>query len=636
MAVITPLPVNTLLLYFSQRTITQADLDLHGAELYDHRDLDKLVKRIGWNEPPAGMKHGAWLPGQNNNGCAIFTGDFKPFTEEILRTRLSPSSQVAEHDIILLRGHDWVKEPCPKQVAFVESYIKGVVFQRETGIPTIVCNGTSGWSSARYWNRCLWKGHNVEAFILFDSLNRHDSQKCANQKTTENAFAEMLSVEFGCKVRIVRLPDPPLTKADSFWGVDDYVAFHKQESNLQRMVDKAKPYEPLQATDTNPFDITTSALDYFAEPLPQPPEFIIADILPLDVCVLSGASGSSKTTLELNQGHHVILGLDWHGHKILRPGPVIYLTAEDKRETFRWRAFNLTDSMGLALEQHQLLRKQFHLFDCRKIRPRQFVTLDDTGRFQRGRIVDWVCETFYRTQPSVIYVDPWRFFAPPERTVNEGIAEAMTEMQRLQEEMNAAVTIVGHVNKSDVINSAIHQNATSGGAALGDHARSELQLVRIAKHSQGKMPRSLSKEKFAPSSPSRIFALYIHKLNHAQYDTRPIYIERNGWRWIDHPYDGVALTLEEALAQEEGAVELPRIKLYEFLTSALQKGKRYSKNECIESPTIRDFVGVTKVEMKTVADVLVEEGYAEERVDPAAVGRAGAKKKYLHPTEPKF
>ena len=70
-----------------------------------------------------------------------------------------------------------------------------------------------------------------------------------------------------------------------------------------------------------------------------------------DVGHLAAPGGVGKTTLLLFQVVHIVLGWDLFGEKIKRSGPVIYLTAEDDRETVVGRLRSVYEALKLTPEQ---------------------------------------------------------------------------------------------------------------------------------------------------------------------------------------------------------------------------------------------------------------------------------------------
>src|SRR5262249_33512851 len=69
-----------------------------------------------------------------------------------------------------------------------------------------------------------------------------------------------------------------------------------------------------------------------------------------DIGLLAAPGGVGKTTLLLFQAVHIVLGRDLFGCKVMRAGPVIYMTAEDDRDTMVARVRHMCSELGLSDE----------------------------------------------------------------------------------------------------------------------------------------------------------------------------------------------------------------------------------------------------------------------------------------------
>ena len=63
---------------------------------------------------------------------------------------------------------------------------------------------------------------------------------------------------------------------------------------------------------------------------------------------LEGASGTGKTTLELSEAVHIVLGRPLYRLRVYRPGAVLILTAEDSREILVARLRLICDALELS------------------------------------------------------------------------------------------------------------------------------------------------------------------------------------------------------------------------------------------------------------------------------------------------
>src|SRR5262249_813934 len=82
-----------------------------------------------------------------------------------------------------------------------------------------------------------------------------------------------------------------------------------------------------------------------------------------DVGHLAAPGGVGKTTLQLFQAIHIVLGRDLFGCKVRRPGAVIYLTGEDERQTLLARLRHMCAELGLTAEETKRVRENVHILD---------------------------------------------------------------------------------------------------------------------------------------------------------------------------------------------------------------------------------------------------------------------------------
>lgn len=97
-----------------------------------------------------------------------------------------------------------------------------------------------------------------------------------------------------------------------------------------------------------------------ARPSPTP---IVPGHFYADVGVFVAPGGTGKTTSVLWQAVHIALGRDLWGMPVLRPGPVMILTAEDSRELLVARLRLICGELGLTDEQTQLVAERVRIGD---------------------------------------------------------------------------------------------------------------------------------------------------------------------------------------------------------------------------------------------------------------------------------
>ncbi|TAN84042.1 MAG: hypothetical protein EPN14_02525 [Gallionella sp.] len=78
------------------------------------------------------------------------------------------------------------------------------------------------------------------------------------------------------------------------------------------------------------------------------PDCIVQDLFYADVAVLIAPGGMGKTTLELKEAVHIVLGLPLYGLTVHKPGGVLFITAEDSREMLVARLRAICHAMQLT------------------------------------------------------------------------------------------------------------------------------------------------------------------------------------------------------------------------------------------------------------------------------------------------
>lgn len=203
--------------YLEQRGITEQLRTKYRLELIGGTEA---AFRLGFKGFPDETV-ACWFPGAERYGhCVVISGgNFTPPT----RKRYCTSGL---HDVILLPGYDW--NIPPERVVFTESYIKGIIAAEVLKLPTIVCNGVSGFADRKHSSRLAkslrnlpWRNRGVRAYILFDSLHATREDSATAVRAARESLAAQLRIRYNAEPYVIELPSDP---QGASWGVDDYVA----------------------------------------------------------------------------------------------------------------------------------------------------------------------------------------------------------------------------------------------------------------------------------------------------------------------------------------------------------------------------------------------------------------------------
>jgi hypothetical protein len=361
--------------------------------------------------------------------------------------------------------------------------------------------------------------------------------------------------------------------------------------------------EPKKLTDLSPtggrapaaesrFNAEKAAVGFatFSE-IPPPPEFIIDGMLPADIGVMSAPGGSSKSTFQLWQAIHIILGRPFLGRQVLRKGPVLIVTAEDPRRRIRYRLHHVAQRMGLSEQELETVGEQLLVEDVTGTVCRLAALLSD-GNLYPTEVVDELIATYKTVGLSLAVLDPYVYFQPGERLVNDADSIMAQIGARLVRELACAVGYVAHSGKANAREQRSDQYASRGGSALPDGMRMVQVLTLVGSASEG-LPDCLDP---ADVAAGRILRLSVPKLTDAAPITEPFWLHRDGFsfRWIEP----VATDPREA---QRNAVRALR----GFLEAQLVAGIRHSQRSL---EAARSDLGLSRDRLRTVLNAAFELG----------------------------
>lgn len=268
------------------------------------------------------------------------------------------------------------------------------------------------------------------------------------------------------------------------------------------------------------------------------PEAVVENyMLSAEAGGLVSQGGTGKTTLAIFESIHIILAKPLYGLEITKPGKVLFMTAEDRRETVGYRLGQILNAMFLTDGEIKKVLDSFICIDLSHDGLR-LLTSNKFGNLETSPLADELIETYRGQDIAYIHIDPVSLVGPGETSGNDGMAELLRISRRLGKELNAAVRLVHHTSKAMAIEGALTQYAGRGGAAFADNSRFQHQLVRI-KVDEVKIdgttylvPPELGCED-DDYQFGRVLALLRHKISYTELDTRPIFLLRRGFGYKD-------------------------------------------------------------------------------------------------------
>ena len=390
------------------------------------------------------------------------------------------------------------------------------------------------------------------------------------------------------------------------------------EDEVRAIARSVARYEPTERPAAEPagnrFDLEAArvGLHTFDCP-PAPPEHIVQDHTLRTVGAFVGPGGLGKTTLKLCEAVHIVLGRPLYGLEVMRPGPVLYLTAEDEAEIARWRLARIVQDMHLSRPELEHVAANVLIEDATRF-PCRFVDADQGGRLIRTRVLDELAEAYQGARLSAIFADPQNAFGPGERFVNDGEAELMRAGAWLSRELNCAVQFVHHVGKANARGGIVDQYAGRGGSAGADNARFVHVLAAHLADGEGfTAPSDATPEEMAEG---RILRLHVAKLSHGKKPGGPTWLRRVGF------------TFEHLRPSARDAAEIERSRLrtlHGFIRDQAAAGIRHT------GTTLEDRLaelGMTRAELRAALHVALERRHLTETEAPEGE-RRGRRKTYL-------
>jgi len=205
---------------------------------------------------------------------------------------------------------------------------------------------------------------------------------------------------------------------------------------------------------------------------PAPREYVVDPYIPKrTVAVLVGAGGTCKTSLSTMITAAVCLGEDLFGHACAA-GPVLYVTAEDRREDLLRHFYQVV--RGRAAEIVQRVAQRLFVVDATGIDFKLVRPID--GASSVTQQADELAE-YARSINAVLVVIDTVSRVNGSGEDNEGLARVVEGGERIARVADTSVLLLHHVGKQQMRDGAADQYGGRGGSAMSDNARSVLHLA---------------------------------------------------------------------------------------------------------------------------------------------------------------
>lgn len=387
--------------------------------------------------------------------------------------------------------------------------------------------------------------------------------------------AEAIARELGAQ--FVQMPEgwPPNADVNDFAQRDGYDALEVLLSDAGEPADPS-PDEQASAPAVWTLPPVISGDELRAARLT--PRCIVENYLFADVGSIIAPGSTGKTTATLYEAAHIVLGRRLWGLQVVTPGPVIIITAEDRREFLVARLREIC--AALRLSEDELARVlQMVRIDDRTTSIRKLTAIVSDVVVGSG-FADEVVAAAKALAPVLVQFDPLVSFGVGEARTNDA-EQALIEAARIiSGGLDCAVRYVQHTGKGPALDKRIDQYTGRGGSALADGCRmvtvmQALDEAELLKATGESLPEGES-----------AFALHRPKLSYAPPQRSAIYVRRTGYAFE-------VLRAKMAQAPEARSAAMGE-QVARFITSELQAGRRHTRNtleqlrpESLSRPDVR-------------------------------------------------
>ena len=255
------------------------------------------------------------------------------------------------------------------------------------------------------------------------------------------------------------------------------------------------------------------------------PRCIVDRYLWADVAAIVAPGGSSKTTLGLHEFICIALGRPLWGLEVVAPGPVLVVTAEDRREYLVARLREICLGMNLTAAETAVVQQQVRIWDCTTDVRRLTAVVGDVvvvSELAREIVDGCRAEGF---MPALVQFDPMVSFGVGESRVNDAEQGLINAARVITAGLDCAVRFVHHTGVAKALDKADHQYAGRGGSALADGCRM-VHVLTVADDAE--LYRATGEHLAVDDMAVKLSR---PKLSYCAPVTQPLFIVRRGYRF---------------------------------------------------------------------------------------------------------
>lgn len=340
------------------------------------------------------------------------------------------------------------------------------------------------------------------------------------------------------------------------------------------------------------------------------PDCIIKSLYYADVGLLVAPGGVGKTTLMLWIAAHLSLGRPVFGCEISRPGPTVFISAEDPREIMVARLRQVIAGMQLGADEADAVMRGIRIADVSGSGYKLTLVAHDVV-VPSGHVADIVaaCEAI---QPAMIVIDPAVSFGVGESRVNDAEQGLIEAARRLRNALNCAVIYVHHTGKANAREKTLDQYTGRNGSAFADGAR----MVHVLQHLDGDEWLRATGEPLKVGEMGIVLAR--PKMSYCP-PVGDLYIRRRGYF-----FEAVSAALKP---DAQARLEQDANQVHQFLVYEMAQGRTYTERSLREA----DVGDLSRRRRAAALARLEASGHVETRTLSGSVQRG--RRTYLHPID---
>lgn len=241
--------------------------------------------------------------------------------------------------------------------------------------------------------------------------------------------------------------------------VSDWLAQGGSAFELQQLAEVAlhKPTETFAVAD----------LSAWAQFQPEPKSFLMAGVIPEgEVTLFTGGGGTNKSTFGLQLCAASAVGKPMLGVEV-KPGPALYITAEDDDRENHWRLRKIAHAIGTTLDS---LAGKLSVVSLRGRLNNELATFDSEGKLRPTPAFALLRSTIETTGAKLIVLDNVGHLFIGNENDRGQVTGFINLLYQLCRELGVTIVLVAHPNKAG--------DSYSGSTAWLNAVRSQIVLAR--------------------------------------------------------------------------------------------------------------------------------------------------------------